>query len=491
MEFKRADFARAAFRVYEVSAPRRGRANRRPRSGDSRTRSQVYFYFLTENMQRVSSDASGQSTIRCKCVGSCVGFECTKQRITALVTSGRLEDAQTLFESASNDCRTPGPLREQLSTIYEIILSDNRTDRSTTTPTPNSQTGHMQYASDTVLQQENEDNSEQKAPESGMNTRPPELDDKTQTSLFDVLTEPFSCVICLKLLFEPVTTPCGHTFCRSCLGRAIDISDTCPMCRTILHLQDPTHMPVTNTLRDAIQAAFPTEYANRRKELAADTPTSDTVMSRLPLFPLDTVVFPMQRFPMHIFEARYRLMLRRIMQGSRKFGLVAMKRTAEGASVLCEIGSVLEITKIDRFPDGRSVIETIGRERFRIHGHTTVDEYLVARTEVIEDEAPTSPEAMDVARRVRNVVTAMVEKGSRSPAMQNALQRAGNIPTPAEGPSALGLWLAGILVSDGDERQRLLELRDSVTRLNDMMTILEQFQHSCPRRGEGRECTIQ
>ncbi len=37
----------------------------------------------------------------------------------------------------------------------------------------------------------------------------------------------------MKLLYEPVTTPCGHTFCRACFARSMDHSSRCPMCRTV------------------------------------------------------------------------------------------------------------------------------------------------------------------------------------------------------------------------------------------------------------------
>ncbi len=43
----------------------------------------------------------------------------------------------------------------------------------------------------------------------------------------------FECILCLKLLYQPVTTPCGHTFCRDCFLRAGDHSNKCPMCRTV------------------------------------------------------------------------------------------------------------------------------------------------------------------------------------------------------------------------------------------------------------------
>ena len=43
----------------------------------------------------------------------------------------------------------------------------------------------------------------------------------------------FECILCLKMLYQPVTTPCGHTFCRDCFLRAGDHSNKCPMCRTV------------------------------------------------------------------------------------------------------------------------------------------------------------------------------------------------------------------------------------------------------------------
>lgn len=46
-------------------------------------------------------------------------------------------------------------------------------------------------------------------------------------------TDDAECILCMKLLFEPVTTPCGHTFCRLCFARAMDHSSRCPMCRTV------------------------------------------------------------------------------------------------------------------------------------------------------------------------------------------------------------------------------------------------------------------
>ncbi len=69
--------------------------------------------------------------------------------------------------------------------------------------------------------------------------------------LQDTRTDDFECTLCLKLLCEPVTTPCGHTFCKACFARAADHSNKCPMCRTVLHVG--RELPVTLVLKVIIR----------------------------------------------------------------------------------------------------------------------------------------------------------------------------------------------------------------------------------------------
>eukprot|EP00198_Chlamydomonas_reinhardtii_P011092 XP_001700429.1 predicted protein [Chlamydomonas reinhardtii] len=87
-----------------------------------------------------------------------------------------------------------------------------------------------------------------------------------------------------ELLFEPVTTPCGHTFCKECFARAIDHKPRCPYCR----------------------AAPP----------AAQQLT-------LPLFVM-SLMMPGETMALNIFEPRYRLMVRRVMEGSRRLGMAQL-----------------------------------------------------------------------------------------------------------------------------------------------------------------------
>ena len=52
--------------------------------------------------------------------------------------------------------------------------------------------------------------------------------------------EDVECSLCSNLLFEPVTTPCGHSFCRACFARTTDHSNKCPLCRTV---REHTRLP--------------------------------------------------------------------------------------------------------------------------------------------------------------------------------------------------------------------------------------------------------
>jgi hypothetical protein len=114
----------------------------------------------------------------------------------------------------------------------------------------------------------------------------------------------FECTLCFKLLFEPVTTPCGHSFCRSCLHQSMDHGNKCPMCRTVLFIGPKTY-PISVTLSNIIQKNFPEEYAERKSEHETMTYAGVDLM---PLFVMD-VVLPCQKMALNIFEPRYRLMV--------------------------------------------------------------------------------------------------------------------------------------------------------------------------------------
>merc|ERR1712218_177720 len=80
------------------------------------------------------------------------------------------------------------------------------------------------------------------------------------------------CPICYKLLNEPTSTPCGHTFCRNCLARVLD-TDTasgCPLCRSSLHGSIGFYAPC-HALQHIVKALFPEENAQCCGDSAAES----------------------------------------------------------------------------------------------------------------------------------------------------------------------------------------------------------------------------
>lgn len=94
--------------------------------------------------------------------------------------------------------------------------------------------------------------------------------------------------------------------------------------------------------------------------------------------------------PLHIFEPKYRLMIRRAMEsGTRAFG---MSCRINDAAPFADYGTMLEIRDVQYFQDGRSVIDTIGGRRFRVLSRSERDGYDTARVEFIQDEMPSQEE---------------------------------------------------------------------------------------------------
>lgn len=85
----------------------------------------------------------------------------------------------------------------------------------------------------------------------------------------------------------------------------------------------------------------------------------------LPIFILDCGCIPLKIIDLHIFEPRYRLMIKRCLQGSRIFGVVTRKSNGE----LQKAGVTLLIEDSELLPDGRSFLRTKGAQRFNVIQH--------------------------------------------------------------------------------------------------------------------------
>src|SRR5947207_994253 len=90
-------------------------------------------------------------------------------------------------------------------------------------------------------------------------------------------------------------------------------------------------------------------------------------LEELPLFPLNAVIFPYAALQLHIFEERYRDMVRNCLEFDRPFGIVLIRSGGEtGHADPYMVGTAVRITGVRNYDDGRMDIEVQGERRFRI-----------------------------------------------------------------------------------------------------------------------------
>jgi len=196
----------------------------------------------------------------------------------------------------------------------------------------------------------------------------------------DILSE-LECHICVTLIHEPITTPCGHTFCKKCLLRSLDHSNRCPLCRSELpSMSYFIHAPINFTLSNLLVTTFPILY-EQRKDLSKQEENESGLDT--PIF-VCMVSFPFMPTNLHIYEPRYRLMMRRALDTNKKFGMVLPSRQP-GSGGFAQYGTMLEIKNMHVFEDGRSMIETVGVSRFKVLESGTLDGYTVGKIERIDD----------------------------------------------------------------------------------------------------------
>ncbi|MDA8320848.1 MAG: LON peptidase substrate-binding domain-containing protein [Actinomycetota bacterium] len=185
----------------------------------------------------------------------------------------------------------------------------------------------------------------------------------------------------------------------------------------------------------------------------------------LPLFPLGTVLFPGLVLPLHIFEDRYRQLVRDLLDGPepRRFGVIAIREGREtgitGVTALHEIGCVAEIREVTPLEDGEYDLVTLGTERFRLHSIDESLPYLRGEVEMIGDPVGDEAEAALVAQAVGQSFTeyldVIAERGS-------AVITVPELPTD---PAVLSYLVAAAMVLDLPERQGLLAQPDTFARL--------------------------
>jgi len=246
------------------------------------------------------------------------------------------------------------------------------------------------------------------------------------------------CQVCFALLLDPVTCNCGHTFCRKCLQRAHDHSNLCPACRremTIAPGVTVEQVPSNILLNGLLSALCPEAFAERANSAKLDDDMCGVGELDTALF-ICTVSFPTMPTYLHIFEPRYRLMVRRAMEsGNRKFGMLLHNPTREiqgdlGPVNFYQYGTVLHINRVDVLPDGRSLIETSGCYRFRVLDHGTLDGYAVGKVVRVNDVSIAEEESIEAAETSASTRISPQEPEITSPISPQDVEKHQSVPQP-------------------------------------------------------------
>ena len=189
----------------------------------------------------------------------------------------------------------------------------------------------------------------------------------------------------------------------------------------------------------------------------------------IPLFPLGLVLFPHMPLPLHIFEERYRVMMRDCQENGTGFGIVGLQDGLEsggGPARPYAVGTLAQLRRVEELEDGRFNILVVGASRFRVSGISTRRPYLTAHVEWLRDGSGDGARSQRLAARVATLfqryATALRELADES---------AAEIDLPDD-PELLSYLVAASLQVDNRHKQPLLEMDDADTRLAGCVRLL-------------------
>lgn len=317
------------------------------------------------------------------------------------------------------------------------------------------------------------------------------------------------CQVCYSLILDPLTTSCGHTFCRGCVAMVLNHSDLCPLCRRKLNMASTVRAePVNRRISDLVEAWFPEQVVSRREGSSTEDGVAATGDGErtIPLF-VSSLSFPTMPTFLHIFEPRYRTMIHRVMQTrDKKFGMVMYNRSGRlqeglGRAQFMQYGTVLVVERFELLPDGRSLVIASGVSRFKVMSFEMVDGYHVGRIQRVDDiaiseeerlesletssgtgeslpAASTPPESLPT-QQLFQIALDFIDKSRREGAAwlhPRVLLAYGEAPTD---PAVFPWWFACVLPLWEDEKYKLL----ATTSVRDRLKMVVRWV----RKSESRE----
>jgi len=195
----------------------------------------------------------------------------------------------------------------------------------------------------------------------------------------------------------------------------------------------------------------------------------DTI--EISLFPLNTVLFPGQVLPLHIFEDRYRLMIRQCLAEENPFGVVLIRRGQEvgEAAEPYTVGTVARIRESTHLPDGTMNIVSVGLERFRIRRLIHDQPYLRGEVETFPMIESADGEGIEaLAHRVGHLAVRYIELIAEAAGLHI------KVDTVPDTPQQVGYLAAVAMQIDNKEKQSLLDSASPADILSAEITLLNR-----------------
>ncbi|GAB3657817.1 LON peptidase substrate-binding domain-containing protein [Nocardioides korecus] len=197
-------------------------------------------------------------------------------------------------------------------------------------------------------------------------------------------------------------------------------------------------------------------------------------MTVVPLFPLNTVIFPGVSTPLHVFEERYRLLVKELLTiedpAERVFGILAIREGYEvgdfGLQSLHRVGTLVQLGEVEEYDDGRFDIEVLGRQRLHVVDSDATGPFL--RGEVVLVDDVEEPGAAAEAERTLTTFEAYREQLSQ---LRGGPVLAGDLP---HDPAYLSYALASTCLLTLPQRQLLLEAEGAQERLGTLRRTLHE-----------------
>ncbi|MDI1242499.1 MAG: LON peptidase substrate-binding domain-containing protein [bacterium] len=195
-------------------------------------------------------------------------------------------------------------------------------------------------------------------------------------------------------------------------------------------------------------------------------------IEHLPIFPLPLVLMPYELLPLHIFEPRYRQMLKDIELRRNLFGVSFFEQQSDfdEKPEVGSIGCVAEVRQSQTLPEERSNIVTFGLIRYRLIDYVdTGTPYLNAHIQFFEDD----PESDEVLKPRSDEVYELFERIAKA-AFKLSGNRGRFPEVPRAAPEQLSFLVAAAFNLDNAIKTEFIEITSTSERLTRLKAILEQ-----------------